>query len=354
MVVEWKMVKHVVIIGAGQIAERVHVPYYKEIEDKVKVVAVVDPFLDRAQAFAENNGITNYYTTITDMLLNERIDLASVCTPNRFHFEATMQLLSAGIHVFCEKPPAMTALEAKIMYEKSKEMGVILAFDFQYRFSDEAQRLKREIECLGDIYYIEAQALRRSGVPGWGNFIDKNLQGGGPLIDLGIHMLETTLFLLDYPQIKKVQAYSFQKIGPYKSEGSFGKWEPTKYTVEDALFGTIEFTNGSILRLNTSFALHIKEESIYNIQLCGSNAGATLYPLEIYTDVKGKLRILSKMPLSSTNKHKKSMEAFISSVFDGVTEHLVTAKQGYYIQKVIELLYKSAENGESIDYEDYQ
>ncbi|MFL4358994.1 Gfo/Idh/MocA family protein [Streptococcus uberis] len=345
--------KNAVIIGAGQIAEKVHVSYFKKRSSDIKIVAVVDPFIERAIEFAKRNNIPHYYETVEEMLKHENVDMASICTPNRFHFETAMILLDHGVAVFCEKPPAMTANQAKLMYKKAKEKGSFLAFDFQHRYSEETQQLKNQIEKLGDIYYIEADALRRSGVPGWGNFIDKEIQGGGPLIDLGIHMLDTTMYLLDFPEINRIQAYSFQKIGPYKSEGTFGTWDPGKYTVEDSLFGTIELKNGCVIRLNTSFALNMKEENRYNISLHGDKAGATLYPLEIYTDKAGKLEYLSQNKLSPVDKHTQSMKHFVDVVLSDQPHSSIEAEQGYHIQKMIELLYKSAETGEALIYEDY-
>lgn len=343
--------KKVAIIGAGQIAEKVHVSYYNRRKDEVKIVAVVDPLIDRAKKFARDNGIEHYYTSIEDMLVAEKIDFASVCTPNRFHFDAVMKLLEKGIAVFCEKPPAMTAQEAKLMYKKALEKKVLLAFDFQHRFAYETQELKKEFHYLGDVYYVEADALRRSGVPGWGNFINKELQGGGPLIDLGIHMLDTVMYLLDFPPIKKVQAYSFQKIGPYKFEVSFGTWDPQQYTVEDSLFGTIELQNGCVIRLNTSFALNMKEDTRYNIRMFGDKAGATLYPLEVYRDQRGELEWLRREELSLKDKHEMSMKHFVDTICFEKEPNLSSAKQGYQIQKIVELLYASAELGEAIEYE---
>ncbi|NVL89298.1 Gfo/Idh/MocA family oxidoreductase, partial [Escherichia coli] len=98
-----------------------------------------------------------------------------------------MLSLANGAAVMCEKPPAMSAAEAKAMWELAEEKGAILAYDFHHRFSSEAQFLKRNSALLGEIYCVKATALRRSGVPGWGTFTNKEMQGGGPLIDMGIH-----------------------------------------------------------------------------------------------------------------------------------------------------------------------
>lgn len=108
---------------------------------------------------------------------------------------------------------------------------------------------------LGEIYFTSAQALRRCGVPGWGVFTNKSLRGGGPLIDIGIHMLDAAMYVLGFPAVKRVTAHSFQRLGNRKHTGQFGEWDPTQFTVEDALFGTIEFCNGGVLRLTPPLRL---------------------------------------------------------------------------------------------------
>lgn len=335
----------VAIIGAGQVAEKVHAAYYQTKPEEYLLEAVVDPDLDRAERFCKNNRFRKAYTSITEMLSEEQPDIVSICTPNRFHYENVMSALGAGCSVFCEKPPAMTSLEAHNMWKKAQEKNAILAYDFQHRYSPEAQMLKENMSLLGDIYYSEANALRRSGVPGWGNFIDKELQGGGPLIDYGIHMLDTALYLLDFPEIKSVLAYQFQKIGPKRNQGTFGLWDPTKYTVEDSLFGTIEFKNGGILRINTSFALNIQSEKVLDIQLCGDQAGANLYPGKIYTDQAGKLEIIKQIDSTEGNNHFTSIDNFCRKVVGDPQAMVADGRQGYIIQSVIEALYQSAEIG---------
>ncbi len=341
--------KKVAIIGAGQVAEKVHAAYYRLRPDVLKLCAVVDTSIDRAQAFCERTGFQHAYDSVEEMLSNEQPDIVSVCTPNRFHFEAVMAALNAGCAVMCEKPPAMTAEEAMAMSRCAETQQTVLAYDFQHRFSEEAQMLKRHIDLLGDIYYVEANALRRSGVPGWGNFIDKKAQGGGPLIDYGIHMLDVVLYLLEFPKVVRATAHSFQKIGTKKSSGKFGAWDPAKFTVEDAIFGTLELADGGIIRLNTSFALNIKEDTLLGARLCGDKAGASLYPGEIYTDVSGKLTMLKEQPPVDDNLHRKSMHSFVERVLGDDTRMIADGQQGYAIQRLIEALYQSAEAGEVVD-----
>ncbi|MBC1953980.1 Gfo/Idh/MocA family oxidoreductase [Listeria welshimeri] len=341
------MKKKVAIIGAGQVAEKVHAAYYKT-RDELELVAVCDPSMERGEEFRVKNGFHKHYATAEEMFAVEKIDIVSICTPNRFHLDNVMLSLGHGAAVMCEKPPAMSASEAKAMWELADEKKVILAYDFHHRFSSEAQFLKQNVALLGEIYCVKATALRRSGVPGWGTFTNKEMQGGGPLIDMGIHMLDAAMFVLGFPKVKKVTAKSFQKIGTKKSMGTFGSWDPTKYTVEDSLFGFIELENGGLIELDTSFALHIKPENMLNVDFFGDLAGGSLYPAEIYTDNAGEFELLANKEEPDENKHENSMKAFVDSVLGEGEVELAGAEQGYRIQKIVESLYESAEKGESV------
>ena len=308
----------VAIIGAGQVADKVHASYYCTRND-LELVAVCGSRLSQAQALAEKYGNASVWDDPQAMLLAVKPDVVSVCSPNRFHYEHTLMALEAGCHVMCEKPPAMTPEQAREMCDTARKQGKVLA-----------------------------RALRRCGVPGWGVFTNKELQGGGPLIDIGIHMLDAAMYVLGFPAVKSVTAHSFQKIGTQKSCGQFGEWDPATYSVEDSLFGTIEFHNGGILWLETSFALNIREQSIMNVSFCGDKAGATLFPAHIYTDNNGELMTLMQREMADDNRHLRSMEAFINHV-QGKPVMIADAEQGYIIQQLVATLYQSAETGTRVE-----
>ncbi|HET7615420.1 MAG TPA: Gfo/Idh/MocA family oxidoreductase, partial [Bacillales bacterium] len=177
------------VIGAGGIARGVHLPNYLKCEDRVEIVAISDVVKENAERTAEEYSIPHVFTDYEEMLENVDLDAVSVCTPNKFHAPAAKAALDAGCHVLCEKPPAMTADEAKAMEEASRKSGKILTFGFHYRHAQETEVLKRFIDAgeLGDIYAVNVKAVRRRGIPGWGVFTNKELQGGGPLIDIGVH-----------------------------------------------------------------------------------------------------------------------------------------------------------------------
>lgn len=339
----------VAIIGAGQVADKVHASYYCTRDD-LELVAVADSRLSQAQALAEKYGQAQAWDDPQAMLREVRPDIVSICSPNRFHHEHVLQALAAGCHVMCEKPPAMTPEQAEEMFQAARRAGKVLAYDFHHRFAEDCQLLRQQVMDgrLGDIYVTTARALRRCGVPGWGVFTNKELQGGGPLIDIGIHMLDAAMYVLGFPAVKKVMAHSFQKIGTRKNSGQFGEWDPSVYTVEDALFGTVEFHNGGILRLETSFALNIPEQSIMNVSFCGTDAGATLFPLHIYNDDGGELNTLLQRDQADDRRHLRSMEAFIRHV-QGEPVMIADAEQGRIIQTLVAALYQSAQTGKCVE-----
>ncbi|KMT62933.1 Gfo/Idh/MocA family protein [Paenilisteria newyorkensis] len=341
--------KKVAIIGAGQVAEKVHAAYYKTRTQELELVAVVDPDAGRARDFAEQNGFARSYVDAAEMFEAEKPDMVSICTPNRFHFDNVMLALSHGAAVMCEKPPAMTANEAQQMRDLAAKQGLVLAYDFHHRFATDMREVKQAYAdgVLGEVYMTKAKALRRSGVPGWGSFTNKALQGGGPLIDIGIHMLDAAMYVLDFPKVKKVTAKMFQKIGTKKSEGTFGTWDPAKYDVEDAVFAFIEFENGGLLQLETSFVLQMKEKAVLNVEFFGDEAGATLFPAEIYTDRAGELVTILKKETADEERHAKSMQAFVDRVL-GAEVMVADGEQGYQVQRLIEAIYESAEKGESV------
>jgi predicted dehydrogenase len=340
--------KKVVIIGGGNIAETVHVPYY-QARNELEVVAVVGRNAGRAQAFSEKHAIPKFYTDADDMYAAEKPDIVSVCTPNSLHYADVMKALEHGCHVLCEKPPAISSKEALEMHQAAEKNKLVLAYNFHHRFAEDVKiiREKAQAGMLGDIYVTKVQALRRSGVPGWGSFTNKELQGGGPLIDIGIHMLDAAMYVLGFPAVKKVTAKQFQKIGTKKSSGSFGAWDPQKFEVEDSLFGFIELEGGGLLQIETSFALHMKEDSIMNAAFYGDQAGATLFPAHIHTDEDGKLVTLYQKGEADSSRHPKSMEAFVDRCL-GKPAMIAGGEQGYIIQRIVEALYESAEKGESI------
>lgn len=338
----------VALIGAGQIARVSHIPNYKEMED-VTVAGICDTRLESAKALAEQFGIPSYYNNHEQMLQEVKPDIVSVCVPNKFHCALTVDALRAGCHVLCEKPPALSVSEAETMNRTAQEQGKLLSYGFHLRHGRGVRYLKEKIGQgeFGRIYSVNAAWLRRRGIPGWGCFTNKEIQGGGPLIDIGAHVLDLALYLLDYPEIDYVCADMFDFIGKQGGMGLMGKWNPDTFSVEDALFGYVRFKNGAVLRLDTSFALNMRERDVRRLSIFGDKKGADLFPLEIYSGEDGEIWNQQFPFEENEDLHKKELVQFVNACL-GKEELLVTGRQGVYVQNVIEKLYRSAETGRPV------
>ncbi|NLG50863.1 MAG: Gfo/Idh/MocA family oxidoreductase, partial [Chloroflexi bacterium] len=186
------------IIGAGFIATRGHVPAYRAVPG-VEVVALCDINEKRARAVSEELGIPQAYTDYHAMLEHENLDVVSVCSPNAFHAQMTIDALNAGAHVLCEKPMALNYADAQAMFAASQRAGRSLTIGFHMRYQPEFQTVKQILSDgkLGEVYYIKSSMLRRNGIPGYGSwFTNKDLAGGGAMMDIGCHMLDLSLWML--------------------------------------------------------------------------------------------------------------------------------------------------------------
>ncbi|PWU69458.1 Gfo/Idh/MocA family protein [Gracilibacillus dipsosauri] len=338
------------LIGAGGIATSVHLPAYHSVSDQVEVVAIADVAYERAKQVAEEKGIPHAFDQYEKMLKEVELDAVSVCVPNKFHKDATIAALQAGCHVLCEKPPAMNQQEAKEMEDAQAASGKLLMYGFHYRYQAETQAAKRFIDAgeLGEIYAGRVHAIRRRGIPGWGVFTNKELQGGGPLIDIGVHMLDTALYLMGYPEPSVVLGQTHQQLGTKKGVGLLGAWDYENFTVEDMAIGMITFKNGASLVLESAFAANVEKNDLMQVSLMGNQGGADIFPLKMYQEKHETLLDITPAYLPKVNAHETEIHVFVADCLAGnVTGEY--AKQGTNIQKIIDGLYQSAETGKAVN-----
>jgi predicted dehydrogenase len=337
------------IIGAGGIAKHAHIPNYLKCGEKVEIIAVTDVVKEKADQLAAEFNIPHTFTSYEEMFQTLKLDAVSICTPNKFHYHATIAALNAGCHVLCEKPPAMTAREAEEMANAAQKAGKILTYGFHYRHAPQVEVLKRFIDAgeLGDIYAGRVTAMRRRGIPGWGVFTNKELQGGGPLIDIGVHMLDTALYLMGYPEPDTVFGVTYQKLGNRKGLGLMGSWDWENFSVEDMARGMITFKNGASILLESAFAANVEKADEMNVTLMGDNGGADVFPLKIYQEKHESLIDLTPAYLPKRDYHELELSRFVDACIEGTTP-LSTAKQGVYLQQIINGLYESAAKGEAV------
>ena len=268
------------IIGCGGIANGKHMPSLKKLAD-VEMVAFCDIIVERAEKAAKEYGVegAKVYTDYHELIARDDIDVVHVLTPNREHSQITVDALNAGKHVMCEKPMAINSAEAKRMLDAAKATGKKLTIGYQSRFRPDSMYLKKACEAgeLGDIYYARAQAVRRRAVPTWGVFLNEYEQGGGPLIDIGTHALDLTLWMMDNYEPESVTGSSYRKLADTENAANaWGSWDPKKFTVEDSAFGFIKMKNGATIVLESSWALNTLLVDEAKTILCGDKAGADM------------------------------------------------------------------------------
>jgi predicted dehydrogenase len=338
--------KKIAMVGTGNIFETAHYPAFSR---GCEVVAVSDVLGERAQAAAQAHGIPRWFTSTEEMLAATKPDIVCVCVPNKFHCETVLLALRYGCHVFCEKPPALNAREAAEMARLARQNNLLLAYNLHHRHCANVEILQKQLAggALGEIYNAKVCAVRRRGVPGWGNFTSKVLQGGGPLIDIGVHMLDVALYLMGYPKPRAAFAASYNHIGTSKSKGLFGAWDPARFEVEDSLFGLITFENGASLTLETAFALNIKAKDVMNVWLHGTQAGASVFPLELYGETGGELSDTTFPFSDEKGSYRVCAERFLARC-DGGDAMVADGEQGYLLQRIMDMLYLSAESGDLV------
>jgi predicted dehydrogenase len=340
------------IIGSGGIAQGCHMRGYATMPEQCEMVAVCDVNPETAQAAAEKYNVSKTYTDYRQMIAEQNLDAVSVATPNAYHMQPTIDALQAGLHVICEKPLAMNADEARKMCAVARESGKILQVALQQRFSGSARFMKQYIEAghMGDIYYARAQALRRRGVPAWGVFIDKEKQGGGPLIDIGVHILDFTLFLMGYPKPVSASGKTWDTLGKNPDlVNPWGEYDRSKFTVEDFAVGLIKFDNGSVVVLESSFMANLDGDP-FQTQLFGTKAGATVKgwgenPIEIYTEQNRQLFNLRPTNVPNVeSSHVDEIKAFIDAIIHNKPSP-VPGENGLILNAIFDALYKSSETG---------
>lgn len=346
------------IIGCGFIS-KVHMQGYQKL-DNVEQVAFCDLIPERAEKACASYGSADaeVYIDYKELLARDDIDMVDVLTENKQHCQLTCDALRAGKHVMVEKPMSITSAEADQMILSAKESGKKFTVGYQSRFNDDAQLLRNlTIEGqMGKIYYAEAETLRRRGVPTWGTFLSLDKQGGGPMIDIGTHILDLCLWTMnDYSSVKSVLARNYDQLIPLAGYNNGGHWDIDKFEVEDSSFGTVVLESGATLVIKASWAVNIEEEnSKHGLMLCGTKAGATICDSKqtLKINCSRNDRLWTCLPSNlkdDNNKYDQEMAAWVQCIRED-TNPMVLPEQAAQVVRIIEAVYESARSGKAINY----
>ncbi|WP_426452080.1 Gfo/Idh/MocA family protein [Paenibacillus sp. S-38] len=349
------------IIGCGGIANGKHMPALKN-QPNAEMVAFCDVVEERAQEAKNAFGTPDakVYTDYRELLSDGTLDIVHVCTPNDSHADISILALESGKHVMCEKPMAKTAADARRMVEAAKRTGKKLTIGYQNRFRSDSQYLKRVCADgeLGEIYYGKAHAIRRRAVPTWGVFLDEEKQGGGPLIDIGTHALDLTLWMMDNYKPKAVLGTAFHKLSKKAdAANAWGSWDPDKFTVEDSAVGMITMQNGATIMLESSWAINLVKTGEAKTTLCGTEGGADMEDgLRINGEKHSKLftnhieldgRGVDFYEGSKDNPADLEAKLWLEAI-ENDTEPVVTPEQACVVSEILEAIYESSKTGKAI------
>lgn len=342
------------IIGAGGIAQVAHIPNLRKMKD-VELVAISDPNVLKLEAVASEFQIPLKFAKSED-LLAEELDFVIICSPNAYHASHAIAAMKSGKHVLCEKPVAMNAKETAKILETARNTRKIFMVAFVHRFAPHSKFIKNLASQgeLGEIYHAKTMCLRRRGIPGPGTwFTIKRLSGGGPLIDVGVHILDLALFLMGCPRPKTVLATTCTKFNRSITDGG---WPPLKtrigdragrtFDVEDFAAGFITFQNGSSLMLETTWAANC--EPALTLDLFGTKAGVRFAsgdekPVKVFGEIEGILTD-SVPKLQEADPYQEEIAHFVECVREG-KKPLTSPIEILTTAKIIEAFYRSAETG---------
>jgi predicted dehydrogenase len=334
------------VIGVGAIGPA-HIEGFQQVKG-AEVAAVCDLDAGRAQGAAQQFGIKHVYTDYRKLLAAEVVDAVSVCTPNNTHMAITIAALGAGKHVLCEKPIALNGRQARRMVEAAKRARRLLMTAQSMRYSGNARFLKRIAESgrLGEIYYAKGIMFRRAGIPrGW--FQDKKQSGGGPIVDLGVHLLDLMWWVMGTPKPVSAFGVTYDHLG--RSGQGMGTWgvnyRPGKFSVEDLGVALVRFADGRAAGFEVSWASHTAD--MFLLRLLGTKGGAQLFPDLVLYEMEDGTRVDVTPRPARVEGYAGETEHFVSCLRSGRTP-ISPGSQSVVVMDMLDAIYKSARTGKAV------
>ena len=342
------------VIGVGGIA-RSHMPGWAASPH-----AEVAAGADLSQAALDRWGgewkVSRLETDVAAVISDPDIDIIDVCTPNMYHSELTIAALEAGKHVICEKPLAPTPTEVQQMIDARDKSGKLLMTAQHFRFQGHSKAMKAEIEAgaLGEIYHARSWMLRRTAIPTRLAFLLKKHSGGGATIDIGVHILDLTLWFMGNPTPVSVSGVARKKLAA--NPKAFGLWDnlntvPPEMDVEELALAFVRFENGATLMLEVSWMLHHDTQSEdMQMWLYGDKGGSHWPKCEIYHtnyDTKQMYNRSLQLTKDLAEAHAQECIEFAQAIVDGAPSP-VPAEQSMQVMQILNAIYESQSTGREV------
>lgn len=343
------------VIGGGSISQFHLEPYLKN--PQVQLMAICTRNVERLQMLGNKYGANYLYEDYEQLLSNPEIDAVSICTWNNTHAEMAIKALEAGKHVLVEKPLSMTLEEARAVEKAVGTTNKILQVGNVRRFAPHVEVLRKFIDAgdLGEIYYAKASYLRRLGNPG-GWFSDSTKSGGGPLMDLGVHMVDLCWYLMGKPKPISVIGNTYKRLGNRAHIENLPFYQAADYhaqhnDVEDLANALIRFDNGASLFVDVSFTLQAKQDEI-SVKLYGEKGGAEVEPELIIVQERHNTIInctpqIEDLGFDFATAFMNEVNHFVHCCLTG-EQPLVPVEDGVEVMKMLTAVYESAKVGREI------
>jgi predicted dehydrogenase len=342
------------MIGAGMIASR----HCEDIQahSQAEVVAVADPSAERAQALKETFNLSRIYQTAADLIADPDLDAVTIAVPNVFHADYAIAALRAGKHVMLDKPFAITYAEAEQVAAEATRSGKVFMVGMNMRFEEDAQRARALIDNgqIGDIYHSKAYWFRRSGIPKLGTwFGKKEMAGGGVLLDIGVHLLDLSLFLIDNFEAEAVTGLTHRTFG-HRGLGEGGWGLSTRdasavFDVEDFATALIRLKGGATVTLEVAWAIHQEDVNRHNVEIFGSEGGLTAFNSRLcrFGPQPGEYQVTEPEKIAVPHPHGNRFINWIDAILDQA-ELVCTLEQALAVQKILNGIYTSAQTGREV------
>lgn len=326
------------IIGAGAISQVVHLPIFAERND-VALIAIADVDQHKAETLSRRFSVP-LVMDAEELLSHDELDAVVLCTPNSLHQEMALAALERGRHVLVERPLAATSAGASALVEEAVRTGLVLSVGLPHRFRPELIALKSFVEGgeLGEVYSVRGAWLTRTSRSVRSSWrADPKMSGGGALVDLGIPALDMALFMVGFPDVKRVSCTVSRE----------------EELVEHSASLMLETVTGVSMTIEVSNRLFASDDRFY-LRVMGSEGSGAFPPLEVYKLLGGRpMDVTPRQPRPSggenpyTNAYRRLLDDFVRRA-SGVGDVAAPVEQ-VGLMRVIEAAYRSAEIGREVD-----
>ncbi|TVR51209.1 MAG: gfo/Idh/MocA family oxidoreductase [Puniceicoccaceae bacterium] len=340
-------------IGAGKISGYSASSVNKHPHARVAAAHDLSP--ERLRELCEGNNIPTAYATAEELLADKSIDAVYIAVPNKFHAPLSIQALEAGKHVILDKPFALNLKEAEQVAAAAKKSGKIFTLGMNQRFAPDSQKVRSLVAdgVLGEVYHAKAYWQRREGIPRLGTwFGNKELAGAGCLYDIGVHVLDLCLYVLNNFEPVSVYGATYTKFGNRGlGEGGWGLSERSniEFNVDDFATALIKFKNGCTVALDTTWACHMKDGNRNGVELFGTEAGATTHPAQIFrrNPVRESYEVIEDIRAKVAFPHGDRFSNFINHL-RGEEDLCVSIEQALAVQKILDAIAESSATGKEV------